>query len=197
MNTARTYSKTRAGYTMIEIALAVAVIGFALVAIIGILPSGLQVQKDNREETIINQDGVFWLEAIRSGATGTVELASFVNYVREPNGAMHSNCVSPAIIGILSQKRNPAIDAPRVESRAISGPLVMRDNQEMNFKYSIHSSVYQIDTNLFSIRLSFYWPIRADGKEGNNIKVFRTEVAGTLHQFDLANDFWQILPYQF
>src|SRR5436190_18277631 len=40
------------GFTMIEIALCIAIIGFALVAIIGILPAGMQVQKDNREDTV-------------------------------------------------------------------------------------------------------------------------------------------------
>ena len=44
------------GFSMIEIAIALGVIGFALVAIVGILPLGLTVQRDNRAETIINQD---------------------------------------------------------------------------------------------------------------------------------------------
>ena len=43
-------------FTLVEVAIALAVIGFALVAIIGILPAGLNVQKENREETIINQE---------------------------------------------------------------------------------------------------------------------------------------------
>ena len=44
-------------FTMVEIAICLAVIGFALAAIIGILPLGLSVQRENREETVINQDG--------------------------------------------------------------------------------------------------------------------------------------------
>src|SRR5580698_8433458 len=55
-------------FTMIEIAIAIGVIGFALVAIIGILPAGLNVQKDNREDTLISQDAPYFLEAIRNGA---------------------------------------------------------------------------------------------------------------------------------
>jgi hypothetical protein len=66
---------------MVEIAIALGVIGFALVAIIGILPSGLQVQRDNRAETIINQDGTFWLEAIRNGARGLDELTNHVESI--------------------------------------------------------------------------------------------------------------------
>jgi type II secretory pathway pseudopilin PulG len=56
------------GFTMIEIAISIGVIGFALVAIIGILPAGMNVQKDNREDTVINQDANFFMQAIRNGA---------------------------------------------------------------------------------------------------------------------------------
>lgn len=68
-------------FTMVEIALALAVIGFALVAIIGVLPTGLQVQRENREETIINQDAQVWLNAIRSGARGFDDLTNYVDAI--------------------------------------------------------------------------------------------------------------------
>lgn len=55
------------GFTMVEIALSIAVVAFAMVAILGVLPTGLQVQKDNREETIVNADGAYLLEALRTG----------------------------------------------------------------------------------------------------------------------------------
>jgi len=42
-----------------------------LVAIIGILPAGMTVQKDNREDTIISQDAPYFLDAIRNGAPVT------------------------------------------------------------------------------------------------------------------------------
>jgi hypothetical protein len=63
---------------MIEIALSLAVIGFALVAIVGILPIGLGVQKQNRQETIINQDQSVFVNAIRNGAQGMDDLANYV-----------------------------------------------------------------------------------------------------------------------
>src|ERR1041385_6082995 len=66
------------GFTMIEIALCLAIIGFALVAIIGVLPTGLNVQKDNREDTIINQDAVVWMNTIRNGARGYDDLTNYV-----------------------------------------------------------------------------------------------------------------------
>jgi type II secretory pathway pseudopilin PulG len=61
-------TNAQSAFTMVEIAMAVGVIAFALVAIIGILPYGMNVQKDNREDTIISQDAPFFLEAIRNGA---------------------------------------------------------------------------------------------------------------------------------
>jgi prepilin-type N-terminal cleavage/methylation domain-containing protein len=74
-----------AGFTMIEIAICLAIIGFALVAIIGVLPLGMNTQRDNREETIINQDATVWLEAIRNGSHGADDLTNYIyaitNYV--------------------------------------------------------------------------------------------------------------------
>lgn len=72
-------------FTMVEIALSIAIVAFAMVAIIGVLPTGLQVQRDNREETIINQDGAYLLEAIRSGGLGLDELTNFVERITITN----------------------------------------------------------------------------------------------------------------
>lgn len=69
---------TRGGFTMIEIAISLGVIGIALVAIIGVLPMGMNVQKENREETIINQDATILMEAIRNGARGVDDLTNYV-----------------------------------------------------------------------------------------------------------------------
>jgi type II secretory pathway pseudopilin PulG len=63
---------------MVEIALCLAIIGFALVAIIGVLPYGMATQRDNREETIINQDATIFIEAIRNGARGLDDLTNYV-----------------------------------------------------------------------------------------------------------------------
>jgi prepilin-type N-terminal cleavage/methylation domain-containing protein len=67
-----------AGFTMVEIAICLAIIGFALVAIIGVLPIGMNTQRDNREETIINQDATVFIEAIRNGAQGLDDLTNYV-----------------------------------------------------------------------------------------------------------------------
>src|ERR1035438_5302285 len=68
----------KSGFTMVEIAISLAVIGFALVPIIGVLPIGMNTQRDNREETIINQDATVFIEAIRSGARGLDDLTNYV-----------------------------------------------------------------------------------------------------------------------
>lgn len=73
------------GFTMIEIALCLAIIGFALVSILLVLPTGMNTQRDTREQTIINEDASILLEAIRDGARGMDELTNYVyaitNYV--------------------------------------------------------------------------------------------------------------------
>jgi hypothetical protein len=43
------------------------------------LPTGLTVQKNNRDDTIINQEGNFFLQAIRNGSYGLDELTNYVD----------------------------------------------------------------------------------------------------------------------
>jgi type II secretory pathway pseudopilin PulG len=70
--------RTSGGFTLIEIAVSLAIIGFALIAIIGVLPIGMGVQTQNREETIINQEASVWLDALRNGAQGLDDLTNYV-----------------------------------------------------------------------------------------------------------------------
>jgi len=76
-----------AGFTMVEIAICLAIIGLALVAIIGVLPLGMNVQRDNREETVINQDATVFMESIRNGVRAGFDLTNYVflitNYVSQ------------------------------------------------------------------------------------------------------------------
>lgn len=71
--------RRQAAFTMVEIALCLAIIGFALVALIGILPAALNVQKENRQDTTINNDAQVWLDAIRSGSKVSPVLGAELN----------------------------------------------------------------------------------------------------------------------
>src|ERR1035437_6865023 len=74
-----------AAFTMVEIAICLGIIGFALTSILLVLPLGMNTQRDNREETIINQDATVLLEAVRNGTHGANDLTNYVyaitNYV--------------------------------------------------------------------------------------------------------------------
>lgn len=71
----------RSGFTLLEIAVSLAVIGFAIVAVIGVLPTGLNIQRDTRERTVVMQDAKFFMEAIRQGGRGTNDLVANVERI--------------------------------------------------------------------------------------------------------------------
>ncbi len=115
----------RAGFTMIELAICLGIIAFALVAIIGVLPVGINVQKDNREETVINQDGMFWMEAIRSGSTGMNDLTNHVVFI-EIDPAQGSNQKVYRWEPLAAKSGDGHMELPRgVQGAAIIGLLSM------------------------------------------------------------------------
>jgi hypothetical protein len=139
---------------MIEIAIALGVIGFALVAIVGVLPMGLNTQKDNREETIINHDSAYFMEAIRSGAKNLDELTNFVDAVVVHLDANINTYTGPYtcsnIIGLLSYPTfvvNGGVTVTnKIEAfvRALSGSALevsqkqkSSAQKEMAFKYRL------------------------------------------------------------
>lgn len=71
----------RAGFTMTELALCIAVVSIALVAIIGVLPTGLNVQRQNREDTIVTEDGKVLINALRTGSTGSANLLNNFDFI--------------------------------------------------------------------------------------------------------------------
>jgi type II secretory pathway pseudopilin PulG len=95
-----------AAFTMIEIALCLAIIGFGLVAIIGVLPTGLNVQRNNREETIIDQDAVVWMNAIRGGAQGYDDLTNYVTSIAIYWAAYSTTNVLPTSTGLDTYTRS-------------------------------------------------------------------------------------------
>ena len=78
LRTAHSGLRASPGFTMIEIAISLGIIAFALVAIIGILPFAMDVQRENREETTINQETGVLLNAIRNGEQGLDDLTNYV-----------------------------------------------------------------------------------------------------------------------
>jgi prepilin-type N-terminal cleavage/methylation domain-containing protein len=192
--------QVRSGFTMIEIALCLAIIGFALVAIIGILPAGMQVQKDNREDTIINQDAGYWMEAIRNGEQNLDDLTNSVDLITISNKVYSKPFVSGwQIIGLLS---TPGTNW--AYARAISGPASERssdaNSRDFSFKYRMRVEVLPFETaglrdsveqpfisaNLYEIRLSFNWPVIGDTSDinklrvGSNRQLVRAMVSGQL-----------------
>lgn len=157
------------GFTMVEIAICLAVIGFALVAIIGVLPTGMQVQRENREETLINQDGAYFMEAIRSGARGLDDLTNYVTEIRVTEGAVDptglvvpvgSPVVCPDqtisgtnIIGALSTPQlwppipdclppNRGVYRTQAKVRSISGAAAEKgDTNTITFEYILTSEI--------------------------------------------------------
>lgn len=157
-------------FTMLEIALSLAVIAFAVVAIIGILPAGLTVQKENREDTIVNQDGPYLLEAIRSGTTNLDEVVEHVKQLAvvyydtnsqtakfRTNFIDINNSTTEELLGYLAAPRNS--DDPdaltsnfkvhRTEAKvtAFSGVAVehTHPSPEISFNYLLVSEVVPFD----------------------------------------------------
>jgi type II secretory pathway pseudopilin PulG len=164
-------------FTMIELAISLAVIGFALVAIIGILPFAMNVQKENRQETIINQDASVFLNAIRNGERGIDDLTNYVVAITNfyqvmPNGPAQvagysfvGSDVVPAypitnglrIVGLLSTPRFDGIRSNYMVAyvRSVSGlasekfPQNNRDVQDFAFSYRMLTEVLAPGWNYF------------------------------------------------
>ena len=92
---------------MVEIAISLGVIAFALLAIIGVLPLGMGVQKENREETIINQDAPYFLDAIRSGARGLDDLTNHVEAITIVTAGITNSYLNPQFSKLPLNLPNP------------------------------------------------------------------------------------------
>lgn len=163
------------GFTMVEIAISLAVVAFALVAIMGVLPTGMTVEKENQEDTLINQEGNYWLEAIRSGSRGMADLTNYVESITITNatGVLMAvtngqpNLLTPdLIVGLLTTPkfiRNPVtLDIPYTNritavvkaitgSAAEKGPLT----NEFSFRYMLDVSITP-DESLLGIQTNLY-----------------------------------------
>jgi len=178
-----------AAFTMVEIAIALGVIGFALVAIIGILPAGLEVQRDNRTETIINQDATFWIEAIRNGARGLEGLTNQVDRIEitGPSGppmVINSFAPGPAgnaqIIGLLTtQTLQPEMDV-RAYVWSVSGAVAEKEpnraDRVIAFKYRM--TVHIDRATNFAVPFTAY--------SGNGVPGLTPEPLDSLYQVGLT-----------
>jgi len=230
-------ARALAAFTMIEIAIAIAVIGFALVAIIGVLPTAMRVQQDNRADTLIDQDGVYFMEAIRHGSQGLDDLRNYVyevNFIEmDPNTrdikTVPATIIPPKrIIGALSTPlgyslNNDSYQVIRVEAKvhSISGAAIEKDPQmPATFDYLLTSEVtpffafdsstafpttdplaitntmLNLQNHCHDLRLTFRWPFSSvTGKSGNNKKVYRNLVSGSLVNY--TNDYFFFEPTNF
>lgn len=159
----QTVFASQRAFTMIEIAIAIAVIGFALVAIIGVLPRGLEVQRDNRSETIINQDGTFWLEAIRNGARGLDELPDYVGQI-DIKDDRNGNAIPPSpymnfqsgadIIGLLTTQAANANAEVTAQVWALSGAASEKDvkatDRDLAFRYLLRVQIHRSTNSALS-----------------------------------------------
>ena len=167
-----TYRHARA-FTMVEIAICLAVVGFALVAIIGVLPMGIQVQTDNRQETIINHDGAYFIDAIRKGAP-SADLPLYVEKItvwsNDNTGPVifhETNTFRDGhhIIGLLS---NPNVFKTEAIIRSLTGVAsekgdLTAQGEELTFKYKMTATVHPMESldptmmNVVGVASNVYW----------------------------------------
>ena len=156
--------RRRSGFTMVEIALSLGVVAIALVAIIGVLPTGMRVQRDNREETVINQDGTYLLEALRSGSYHLNMLTNHFEWIRISNRVSNVRYV-PGIgakdlnsgfnfLGLLGTPKFEVINGTVVSNtitarvRSISGGAAEqgKGNRDFQFVYLLNSEIVPFST---------------------------------------------------
>lgn len=190
---ARTPNKESA-FTMVEIAISIGVIAFALVAIIGILPTGLQTQRDNREDTLVNQDARLLIEAIKSGGRDVnSDLGSFVSRV---DGNPVSGISPTNLVQLLSDTNVHVI-----VMASVSGAVASRGS-DLGFHYQIRTFVTNSalggsawgDT-AYEVRLRFAWPVLPDGTVNSEANTYTVRALVTGYR-DPTNSFIYAQEYR-
>lgn len=137
---------------MIEIAIALGVIGFALVAIIGILPAGMNAQREAHQDTAIGQDGDFFLEAIRNGgpalgpgtSTGLDFLTNYVEAITVGAASYNRSQLTSGqiILGLLSTPGT----FTTAQIRGLTGAATEQSgsNSATAFRYSMNVEIEPI-----------------------------------------------------
>ena len=204
-------SRATPAFTMIEIAICLAIISFALIAIIGVLPLGMNTQRDVHQETVINQDATMLLEAIRSGARGVNDLTNYVYAITNTSSTTNSGwganylTTGARIVGLLS---TPGTNHYVAYVRSLSGLAAEKPPQNNSimlgdtFTYQVVCVNYpvapagftgsKLDGNQHELRMTFLWPQLPNGKLGNGRQTFRATIAG---QMNSTNDGGQTLYF--
>jgi type II secretory pathway pseudopilin PulG len=181
----------RAAFTMVEIAISIGVIAIALIAIIGVLPTGLQINRDNREETIINHDARVLVQAIRSGGRDrTSDIGDFVLSVTPADNSGPTTNYGPGnylgttnLIRLLTESEK----SYNIVFASISGAVALRES-DMAFRYQVRNLVTNsldfegtaLADQAYEVRLRFAWPVLPNGNVASeaNTYVARTLVTG-------------------
>ena len=201
-----TLQRAAKAFTLIEIAICLGIIAFALVAIIGILPAGLQVQRDNREDTIINQEGTYLLEAIRNGAEGMEDLSNRVRLIVISNVVQKvdvqtvvndlssplNRLTAKEIVGLMSTPSDLTNEVYEVRvilyagagSAATIGTDLDFQYQATirNFRYTNYGPGAQnlLSRYFHDVRVDTRWPIMSGDRVGIGRQNFRGQFGGVL-----------------
>ena len=173
-------------FTMVEVALSLAIVAFALVAIIGVMPVGLNVQRDNREDTIMSQEATMLMEAIRAGNASSNLTSVRAGFQILTNALIPFASSNFTTADIVSRLCIPSWDA--VNTTAANGPIGahfrsmsgnLADNvssSAVGFSYVVFTEVnnyagdpnnaahnYYLTNNLYEVKLTFQWPVYDGG----------------------------------
>ena len=212
-------------FTMVEVALSLAIVAFALVAIIGVMPVGLNVQRDNREDTIMSQEATLLIAAIRAGNASsnlTSVRAGFLNLTNALNPFASSNITTADIVSRLCIPPWDTINTTAANGpigahfRSMSGNLADSvSSTRVAFSYVVFSEVnnysgdpnnvahnYYLTNNLYEVKLTFRWPVyeapagQFPTSYGNGRLVLRTLVSGQLVPNGSGGRVFQNTSYQ-
>ncbi len=171
--------RSESAFTMVEVALSLAIVAFAMVAIIGVMPAGLNVQRENREDTILSQDAALLMEAIRSGAN-SAGLSVLSGSYMGITGVQYPPSGTNLPLEIISRLSIPRWDTTnatnlvRARFRALSGNLgdSATAAADIAFNYIVTAEVtnyfgdpfqpghnFYLTNNLYEVKLTFSWPV--------------------------------------
>ena len=193
------------GFTMVEIAISLAIIGIALVAIIGTLPIGMRIQRDNRETTVINQDATVFMEAIRGGARGMDDLTNYVFMITNTYAHIaYTNFNFPGggaeIVGLLSTPEFVNSNGYPIPDSSYSTPSY--SNRMVAFVYSMSGPAVekppQANDSLVRISSFSYGLIcqnQSSPMDTNTVlnPSYSASLAANLHELRLTF-LWPLLP---